>query len=67
MHGAAAEKRIVFLFLHFFGLLFFVSRSHIARRRFSFGSGFGAFDSDDFARHSFLLLVFAWVGRVNGV
>ncbi len=67
VQGAAAEKGVVFLFLHFLGLLFFVSGSHIARRWFSFGSGFCAFDGDDFARHDLLLLVFVGVGCVDVV
>src|SRR5213083_112562 len=48
------QKRIVFLFLEpiWRARALFISRGHVARRRFAEGFRFGAFQSDNFLRHS---------------
>jgi len=49
--SAPAEEGVVFFDLQFLRLQFLIARGGVARGRFAFFAGLGAFDGDDFARH----------------
>ena len=54
MNRMPPEERIEFLYLQLFGFQLFVAGGGVARRRFAFLTGFGAFDSDDLSGHKLL-------------
>ena len=58
----SAQAGVVFHLLHALGLKFLVSGAHVARGRLVFLARFGAFQRDDFAGHSGLVLYLDFLG-----
>lgn len=59
MQGVAAQRRVVFSQLEFFGFELLIAGGGVARRGFAFFSRLGAFNRNDFPWHG--LFLFFWL------